>query len=132
MTARTGYTKYSGALYDADGVRVNASTTYFFGGSEKTLYNGNGSYVYGRGDSVSAIDYSGTLYESGGNETVTVITEEYDGLLYKAGTRTSIMQQGDVYKGTVFNQDPNNYSGGLYYNPKLATISTREVTALTV
>lgn len=37
-TARYDYYKYDGKLYDADGEQVNRSTTYFYGGTEKTLY----------------------------------------------------------------------------------------------
>lgn len=89
-------TKYSGALYDADGERVNASTSF---------YLGDGSYVYQCGSSC------GTLYESDGDETVSVGTNEYTAALYTAGTA---------------------HSGGLYTNFELAELKTRNVTALTV
>ena len=86
-------TKYAGALYDADGERVY------------DLYLGDGSYVYRTGDSC------GTLYESDGEETVSVGTNEYTAALYTAGTA---------------------HSGGLYTNFELAELTTRNVTALTV
>ena len=74
VTARTGYTAYSGKLYDADGVRVNSSTTYFFGGSEKTLYKGDGSYVHDRGNRVDAIEYDASkkelTFKNGSAETI--------------------------------------------------------------
>ena len=45
--AKYGYYTYSGALYDADGERVNGSTTFFYGGTTKTLYE--------RGSSLTSI-----------------------------------------------------------------------------
>lgn len=86
-------TKYSGALYDADGDRVY------------DMYLDDGDYVYRTGSSC------GTLYEDGGQETVSVGTNEYTAALYTAGTA---------------------HSGGLYTNFKLAELTTRNVTALTV
>lgn len=85
-------TKYAGALYDADGERVY------------DLYLGNGDYVYRTGDSC------GTLYESDGEETVSVGTNEYTGALYTAGTAYD----------------------ALYTNFELAELTTRNVMALTV
>lgn len=123
VTARTGYTAYSGKLYDADGVRVNSSTTYFFGGSEKTLYKGDGSYVHDRGNSVDAIEYDGTLYEHGGNHTYPLY-KKVSKNLYAAGSTVTYPAYKE-YGGKV-------YDAGQRAVIKPADVKTENVTALTV
>lgn len=123
VTARTGYTAYYGKLYDADGVRVNSGTTYFFGGSEKTLYKGDGSYIYGRGSSVDAIAYDGTLYEHGGTHTYPLYNKVTKNL-YAAGTTVNY-PAFKAYGGKV-------YDAGQRAVISPAEITTENVTALTV
>lgn len=96
--------------------------TYYTAPSSKTLYPGNGSSVTGRGTSVSAIDYDGTLYEAGTQVTkigtghtkttlykgdgtsgylrgTAVDAIEYNGTLYEAGTE--VYARGDGVKLTT-------------------------------
>lgn len=94
---------------------------------ESMYYGGSSSTYYTR----SKYADSGELYWSDGSVTVTVITEEYDGTLYKAGTNKSIKKQGDLLDTALY-REGTSYSGGLYHNFKLAELSTRDVTALTV
>lgn len=68
------------------------------------MYLDDGDYVYRTGSS------AGTLYEDGGQETVSVGTNEYTSPLYTAGTAYD----------------------ALYTNFELAKLTTRNVTALTV
>lgn len=74
---------------------------------ETMYYEGSSKDYYTRSKYADA----GELYEHGGDETVTVGVEEYSPALYTAGTA---------------------HSGGLYTDFELASISTRNVTALTV
>lgn len=112
VSARYGYYTYSGALYDADGDRVNSGTTFFYGGSSGTLYYGNGSYVTGRGSAVDAIEWNGTLYEKG--SSVTTIGTEVSG----------------VYQRNAEDDQTFDTIGGAC-SLKLATLTTRDITALT-
>ena len=113
VSARWGYYTYSGALYDADGERVNRGTTFFYGGSSGTLYKGNGDYVTDRGDPVNAIDYYGTLYEAG--SSVTPIGMSVSG----------------AYQRNA--EDDQTFSAiGSACSLKLASFITRDVTALTI
>lgn len=68
-------TKYQGKLYDADGVLVNGSNSF---------YLGDGDYVY------RATDKYENLYEDGGEEYATVGVAEHTGALYQPGTKVSI------------------------------------------
>lgn len=113
VSARYNYYTYSGALYDSDGVRVNGGTTFFYGGSSGTLYYGNGSYVTGRGSAVDAIEWNGTLYEKGASVT-------------PIGTEVSGVYQRNAEDDTTFT------AIGDACSLKLATLTTREITALTV
>lgn len=113
VTARYGYYTYSGALYDADGERVNGGTTFFYGGSSGTLYYGNGGYVTGRGSAVDAIEYNGTLYEKG--DSVTTI-----------GLEVSGAYQRNAEDDTTFTA-----IGGAC-SLKLASLTTKDITALTI
>lgn len=74
---------------------------------ETLYYAGKSEYYYERSKYADA----GELYWSDGDETVSVGTDEYTAPLYTAGTA---------------------HSGGLYTNFKLAKLTTRDVTALTV
>ena len=74
---------------------------------ETMYYAGSSSDYYTRSKYADV----GELYESGGDETVSVGTDEYISPLYMAGT---------------------THSGGLYTNFELAKLTTRNVTALTV
>lgn len=74
---------------------------------ETMYYKGSSSDYYTRSKYADAYE----LYWSGGDETVSVGTDEYTGALYTAGTA---------------------HSGGLYTNFELAKLTTRDVTALTV
>ncbi len=68
-------TKYGGKLYDADGVLVNGSTSF---------YLGDGDYVY------RATDKYEDLYEDDGEDVVTVGIAEHTTALYQPGTKVSI------------------------------------------
>ena len=85
-------TKYSGRLYDADGNPVS------------NLYLDDGDYVNMCGNAC------GTLYQGGGDVTVSVGTNERTTPLYNRGTY---------------------HSGGLYTNFSPATITLQDITALT-
>ena len=61
-----GYTAFGSDVYLA-GSNYNICGTAHSSG---TYYKGNGSSVTGRGDSVKAIVYDGTLYEAGAAKTV--------------------------------------------------------------
>lgn len=113
VSARYNYYTYSGALYDADGERVNRNQTFFYGGSSGTLYYGDGSYVTGRGSAVDAIEWNGTLYDKG--STVTQV-----------GTAVE-----DAYQRNPEEDETFSAIGG-ECSLKLATLTTRNVTALTV
>ena len=68
-------TKYQGKLYDADGVLVNGSNSF---------YLGDGDYVY------RATDKYEDLYEDDGEDVVTVGITEHTTALYQPGTKVSI------------------------------------------
>lgn len=74
---------------------------------ETMYYAGSSSDYYTRSKYADA----GELYESGGDETVSVGTDEYTAALYTAGTA---------------------HSGGLYTDFELAKLTTKDVTALTI
>ena len=133
VSARYGYYTYQGALYDADGERVNRNQTFFYGGSSGTLYYGNGGYVTGRGSAVDAIEWNGTLYEKG--SSVTPISTKVSGL-YRADdeenwTYTPIgTGVSDLYQRNA-EDDEKVETVGTACSLKLATLTTRDVTALT-
>lgn len=121
-----------GTLYykSSSGAYLAVNDAYRDGGS-KTYYKGDGGYIVGRGSSVDAIEYDGTLYEKGTTEYVTVITNEYTGGLYQYGSLEEFVEQPeDPYAAALFLQDQNSYSGGLYYDVQLANFTTRAATLL--
>lgn len=84
----------------------------YYAGSSETYYKGDGGYIYGRGTRVYGIEYSGTLYEAG--DSVTAIGSP----VYNAYQRNA--------------EDDETFSEiGSACSLKLATFSTRNVTALT-
>ena len=114
VSAVTGYTQYQGALYDADGERVNSSgNPFYYNFSRTTLYRGDGGYITGRGSAVDAIEWNGTLYEKGASVT-------------PIGTKVS-----GVYQRNAEDDQTFDTIGGAC-SLKLATLTTREITALTV
>lgn len=104
-TARVSVTKQGSAcpreLYykSSSGAYLAMGETMYYAGSSASYYTRSEYAGYGE------------LYWSGGDETVSVGTDEYTGALYTAGTA---------------------HSGGLYTNFELAKLTTRDVTALTV
>ena len=112
-SALTGYSRWYGNLYDSDGELVNSGTTFYYGGSTQTLYYGNGSYVTGRGGAVDAIEWNGTLYEKGSSVT-------------QVGTEVT-----DAYQRNPEDDETFSAIGGAC-SLKLATLTTRNITALTV
>ena len=81
--------------------------------SSGTYYRGNGGYVVDRGDPINAIDFHGTLYENGGSVT------PIGSAVYNAYQRNA--------------EDDETFSAiGSECSLKLATFTTRDVTALTI
>lgn len=116
--------QYSNALYIKNGdtySRISVSL-YYDGGSE-TYYKGNGSSGYLRGTSVQAIDWDGTLYESGGTHTYPLYTKVSKNL-YAAGSAVTF----PAYK----KYDGKVYDAGQTAVIAPAEIETQSVTALTV
>lgn len=103
-----------GTLYykSSSGAYLAITDAYRDGGSA-TYYRGNGNYVTGRGSAVDAIEYNGTLYEKG--SAVTQIGDEVSGAYQRNA-------EDDETFSTI----------GSACSLKLATFTTRNVTALTV
>lgn len=60
-----------------------------------------------------------------------VLGEEYTAPLYEPGSSVTIKQQGDLLTTALYYEGAE-YSGGLYSGSGLATLTTRNVTALTI
>ena len=106
LAATVGY-YYSAGEY----VKLTGGPVYYAGDSF-TYYQGNGGYVTGRGSAVDAIEWNGTLYEAG--SSVTPISTPYTGLYQRnAEDDTTFTAIGDAC------------------SLKLATLTTRDITALT-
>ena len=102
-----------GTLYVSTGGTYRAvGRTLYEAGSSVTYYQGDGSYVTGRGSAVDAIEWNGTLYEKGAS--VTPIGMEVSGA-YQRNAEDD--QTFDVVGGAC--------------SLKLASLTTRDVTALT-
>ena len=104
-TSRVSVTK-QGKKFDGELYYKSSSGAYLAMG-EPMYYKGDASDYYTRSKYADAY----TLYKAGDDVTVTVGKTEYESPLYTAGTA---------------------YSNGLYANFKLASITTKDVAALTV
>ena len=105
-TYRNAYT------YDSSRERYESIGTVYKV-SSGTYYRGNGGYVVDRGDPINAIDFHGTLYENGGSVT------PIGSAVYNAYQRNA--------------EDDETFSAiGSECSLKLATFTTRDVTALTI
>ena len=114
VSAYTIRTTYSQAyIYDSSLERYTSIGTVYKLNSGETYYRGNGDYVTGRGSAVDAIEWNGTLYEAGAS--VTPIGMEVSGAYQRNA-------EDDTTVDTI---------GGAC-SLKLATITTRNITALTV
>lgn len=107
--------EYTGSLYDYAGNLITIAL--FRQGGNRTFYK--------RGSGISE-----PLYRDGGKLTYTEQGEEYTGVLHEPGSLIEIAEQGAMLEVPLFNEGAA-YSGGLYTNFKPATITLRDVTALT-
>lgn len=94
---------------------------------ETMYYAGSSATYYNRTLYASA----GELYEDGGSETVYVQGSEYTSPLYEPGSSVTIKQQGKLLETALY-REGTSYSGGLYSGFTPASLTTRDVTALTV
>lgn len=132
-------TKQGGAIpytlyISTGGVYRQLGQTGYYGGSSETFYRGNGSYVTGRGTAVDAIAYKGTLYEKGAEITPT--STKISGLYRQDDeenwTYTPIGTSMSGLYQRFEEDDFTAYESGKTLTHNLATVTTREVTALTV
>ena len=94
---------------------------------ETMYYAGSSATYYTR----SLYAEAGELYWSDGDETVYVQGAEYTSPLYEPGSSVTIKEQGDLLETALY-REGTSYSGGLYHNFKLASMITKDVTALTI
>ena len=109
------------------GSQYKSSSGAYLAMGETMYYKGSSATYYTRTLYASA----GDLYESGGSETVYVQGEEYTAPLYEPGSSVTVKQQGDLLTASLYYEGAE-YSGGLYRGFTPASITTKDVTALTV
>lgn len=105
------------------------ASLYYSGGTETVTLQGD--------------EYEGTLYDASGNMIKIALFKEgspktfnkrgslYTSALFKGGSKKTVTLQGEMYTGALFSQGAE-YSSGLYANFRLATLSTKDIVALTV
>lgn len=121
-------TKYSGALWDADGTKI----TDF-----QNFYLDSGVYV----DAIDDYNDNGEIWnviddpDIDVDKEVKMVKKEYTGsykLRYYGGTRMLRVQNEEDKVTVPLYRAGNSYSDGLYSGFEPAKIKTRNVTALTV
>lgn len=129
-----------GALYQTG---VTAKVTTLATKIAHPLYHGGETItVYPRGAAYSGTLYykvsdtmyqpvGSTMYYSAPSKTYTLIGDPYNGDLYTIDATAEVTKQGTEVTEKLYKQG-KQYTGGLYSGFTKATISTTDVTALTV